>query len=327
MGVALEHYRPKKEPAMTQALVCMSHSPLLEFTDPPADVKRDVEMAFDRVRQFATEFRPDLIVNFGPDHYNGFFYDLMPPFCIGYEALGTGDYDSWAGPINVPTDVSEALAQHVIDRDIDTAISRQMEVDHGAVQPAEIIFGDLQSTPMIPIFVNSVARPFVKVQRVRRFGEAVGEFFRDLDKRVLFIGSGGLSHDPPVPQIATATPEQRAFLTDGRHPTPEARRARQQRTIDTAIAFAKGEADIMDLNPEWDRAFLDVVRSGDVTGFDGYTADQMDTRAGHSSHEVRTWVAAYSALRACGEYEVTYEFYKPIKEYIAGFAVTTAVLR
>lgn len=312
---------------MAQALVCMSHSPLLEHTDPPAEVTQAVGAAFDQVRRFAEEFQPDILVNFGPDHYNGFFYDLMPPFCIGYEALGTGDYDSWDGPISVPTDLAERLAQHVIDQDIDTAISRRMEVDHGAVQPAEIIFGGLDVVPMIPIFVNSVARPFTKMSRVRRFGQAIGEFFRDTDQRVLFLGSGGLSHDPPVPQIATATPEQRAFLTNGRHPTPEARAARQQRTIDTAVAFAKGEADIMDLNPEWDRGFLDVVRSGDVERFDAYTADEMDAVAGHSSHEVRTWVAAYSALRACGEYDVTYEFYKPIREYIAGFGVTTAVLR
>lgn len=312
---------------MTQALVCMSHSPLLEHTNPPDDVKHAVNSAFAEVRRFAESFQPDILVNFGPDHYNGFFYDLLPPFCIGYEALGTGDYDSWKGPISVPTGVAEELAQYVIGKDVDVAISRRMEVDHGAVQPAEIIFGGLDVVPMIPIFVNSVARPFTKMSRVRRFGQAVGEFFRNSDKRVLFIGSGGLSHDPPVPQIATATPEQRAFLINGRNPTPEARAARQQRTIDTAVAFAKGEADIMDLNPEWDRGFLDVVRSGDVEGFDRYRADEMDSVAGHSSHEVRTWVAAYSALRACGEYEVTYEFYKPIKEYIAGFGVTTAVRR
>lgn len=311
---------------MPQALICMSHSPLLEHTDPPADVKAAVEAAFDQARQFARDFRPDIIVNFGPDHYNGFFYDLMPPFCIGYEALGTGDYDSWAGPILVPTETSEQLAQFVIDHDIDTAISRRMEVDHGAVQPAEILFGGLDEVPLIPIFINSVARPFTKVSRIRQFGAAVGEFFADTDKRVLFLGSGGLSHDPPVPQYATATPEQRDFLTDGRHPTPEARAARQQRTIDTAVAFAKGEADIMELNPEWDLRFLEICRSGDPERFDAYTADEMDAVAGHSSHEVRTWVAAYSALRACGPYEVTYEFYRPIREYIAGFAVTTAVL-
>ncbi|MGA7205792.1 MAG: 3-carboxyethylcatechol 2,3-dioxygenase [Specibacter sp.] len=311
---------------MKQALVCMSHSPLLEHTNPPASVKAAVESAFDHVREFVADFAPDLVVNFGPDHYNGFFYDLMPPFCIGYEALGTGDYDSWSGPINVPTDEAEKLAAYVISQDIDTAISRRMEVDHGAVQPMEIIAGGLDKTPIIPIFVNSVARPFTKVSRVRQFGQAVGEYFKDSDKKVLFLGSGGLSHDPPVPAIATATPAQREFLTNGRKPTPEARAARQQRTIDTAIAFAAGEADIMELNPEWDKAFLEVCKSGNVDGFDAYNADDMDAAAGHSSHEVRTWVAAYSALRACGEYEVNYEFYKPIKEYIAGFGVTTAVL-
>lgn len=313
---------------MTQALVCMSHSPLLEHANPDPEVKAQVEAAFDQARQFVSDFDPDLVINFGPDHYNGFFYDLMPPFCIGYEAYGTGDYDSFAGKLDVPTDIAEKLAQHVIDRDLDTAISRRMEVDHGAVQPMEVLYrGDVTAKPVIPIFINSVAPPFSKVQRVRKFGEAIGDYFKNSDKKVLFIGSGGLSHDPPVPQIATATPEQRAMLTNGRNPTPEARAARQARTIATAEAFARGEADIMDLNPEWDRAFLDVCRSGQVEGFDAYDPEEMNRVAGHSSHEVRTWVAAYSALRACGEYEVSYEFYKPIKEYIAGFGITTAVLK
>ncbi|GAA4472577.1 3-carboxyethylcatechol 2,3-dioxygenase [Rhodococcus olei] len=312
---------------MTQALLCMSHSPLLDHADPPDEVKAAVEASFEHARTFVHDFAPDLVVNFGPDHFNGFFYDLMPPFCLGYRAHGTGDYDSYAGDLDVPASRAEDLAQFVIDRGIDLAISRRMEVDHGAVQPMEILYdGDAAAKPVLPVFVNSVARPFVPMSRVRAFGRAVGEYFRAVDERVLFIGSGGLSHDPPVPQFATATDAQREFLTAGRHPTAEARAARQAGTIETARKFAAGEADIMDLNPDWDREFLAVCRSGRVEGFDRYTADEMDAVAGHSSHEVRTWVAAYSALRACGAYEVTYEFYRPIREYIAGFAVTTAIL-
>jgi 2,3-dihydroxyphenylpropionate 1,2-dioxygenase len=312
---------------MTQALLCMSHSPLLDHATPPAEVKSAVDDAFARARDFVEAFDPELVVNFGPDHFNGFFYDLMPPFCIGYRAHGTGDYDSFAGDLDVPEDVAADLAQFVLDHGSDVAISRHMEVDHGAVQPMEILHGgDAGARPILPVFVNSIARPFVPMSRVRAFGHAVGDFFAGTDKRVLFLGSGGLSHDPPVPQFATATASQREFLTSGRNPPPEARAARQARTIETARRFAAGEAEIMDLNPEWDRAFLDVCRSGRVEDFDRYTADEMDAAAGHSSHEVRTWVAAYSALRACGEYDVTYEFYRPIKEYIAGFAVTTAQL-
>ena len=33
-------------------------------------------------------FTPDLVVVFGPDHFNGFFYELMPAFCIGTAAEG-----------------------------------------------------------------------------------------------------------------------------------------------------------------------------------------------------------------------------------------------
>lgn len=310
----------------TQAVLCMSHSPLLDHGDPGAEVRAEVDAAFAEAKRFVEELNPDLVVNFGPDHYNGFFYDLMPPFCIGYQAFGTGDYDSFAGALDVPP-LAEELAQHVIDAGVDVAISRAMEVDHGAVQPMEILHdGNAAARPVVPVFVNSVARPFVSMQRVRVFGEAVGRFFADRDERVLFLGSGGLSHDPPVPQYATATPEQRQFLTDGRKPTAEARAAREARTIATAAAFAQGEADIMDLNPEWDRTFMAVCSSGVTTDFDAYTADEMDAVAGHSSHEVRNWVAAHAALRACGEYRTTYQFYRPIPEYIAGFGVTTAVL-
>lgn len=313
---------------MPQALVCMSHSPLLEYVDPPAEVAQAVNEAFDAVRKFVHDYDPDIIVNFGPDHYNGFFQDLMPPFCIAYKAHGTGDYDSFAGELDVPTEISEKLAEFLVERDMDVAISRDMEVDHGAVQPAEIIYdGDPSVKPLIPIFINSVSRPFTKVSRIRKLGEGVGEFFKDSDKKVLFIGSGGLSHDPPVPRFNEATEDQKKFLVSGRNPTPEFRAARQQNTINTAKAFAKGEADIMELNPEWDKAFLDICRSGEVKEFDKLTADEMDAVAGHSSHEIRTWVAAYSALKACGDYELVYEFYKPIKEYIAGFGVTAAVLK
>ncbi|MEE2060572.1 3-carboxyethylcatechol 2,3-dioxygenase [Rhodococcus artemisiae] len=311
---------------MTQALLCMSHSPLLEHATPPAETEAAVQAAFAQAKAFVKEFDPELIVNFGPDHFNGFFYDLMPPFCLGYTAHGTGDYDSYDGALDVPTDLAEDLAQFVIDRGIDLAISRRMEVDHGAVQPMEILYdGDVASKPVLPVFVNSVARPFVPMSRVRAFGHAIGEYFAGVDRRVLFIGSGGLSHDPPVPQFDTANAAQREFLTVGRNPTPEFRAARQANTIETARKFAAGEADIMDLNPEWDRGFLDVCASGRVEDFDRYTADGMDAVAGHSSHEVRTWVAAYSALHACGPYRVGYEFYRPIREYIAGFAVTTAL--
>lgn len=310
---------------MSLAMVCMSHSPLLEFNDPSPEVKAEVDAAFATARAFVEEFQPTLVVAFAPDHYNGFFYDLMPPFCIGYEALGVGDYDTAEGPLVVPTGLAEQLAEWVADRDLDVAISRKMELDHGAIQPLEILFGGIDAVPTIPVFVNGVAKPFVKMSRVRKLGEAIGSFLATLeDERVLVIGSGGLSHDPPVPQWATADDDQRALLLNGRHPTAAARDARQQRVIDTGKAFAAGTATIQDLNPEWDQALMDVLASGDLSPIDAMTPEQMAKDAGNSAHEVRTWVAAFAALGAAGGYEVTSSYYRPIREYIAGFGVMTA---
>jgi len=110
----------------------MSHSPLLHHVQPSPEVKAEVDAGFEATRTFVKEFDPDLIINFAPDHYNGFFYNLMPPFCIGYEAIAIGDYDSQAGPLDVPYDLAQSMARSVIESGVDTAISLLMEIDHGA---------------------------------------------------------------------------------------------------------------------------------------------------------------------------------------------------
>ena len=91
---------------MTLALVAMSHSPLLELSQPPAELAADVETAFDAARKFIAEYDPELVVVFGPDHYNGFFYELMPQFCIGLAATSIGDFGSTPGPLDVPRDIA-----------------------------------------------------------------------------------------------------------------------------------------------------------------------------------------------------------------------------
>ena len=64
---------------MTLALLAMSHSPLLEHAELDAEVSKELEGAFEEARRFVQGFDPDVVVNFGPDHYNGFFYRLLPP--------------------------------------------------------------------------------------------------------------------------------------------------------------------------------------------------------------------------------------------------------
>jgi len=237
----------------------MSHSPLLNLPGPPQDLLDDIESALTKARGFVAAYDPELVVIFSPDHYNGFFYRTMPPFCIGTAAAGVGDYGTYAGPLNVPTGIATDCARAVLESGVDVAISASMDVDHGTVQPLQKLFDDAAARPVIPIFINSVATPLGPLRRVRALGAAVGTYLASLGQRVLIIGSGGLSHDPPVPTLATAPPAALGRIVHGNPMTPEQRQARQVAVMDAAREFADGRGPLQPLNPDWDNGFLELL--------------------------------------------------------------------
>lgn len=302
----------------------MSHSPLLNLPGPSRDLLDDVEHAIARARDFVGDYDPELVVIFAPDHYNGFFYKAMPPFCIGLSANGVGDYGTHSGPLDVPTELASQCAEAVLDAGIDVAVSASMDVDHGTVQPLEKLFGDAVSCPVIPVFVNAVAVPLGPLHRCRALGTAVGNYLSTLDKRVLVIGSGGLSHSPPVPTLATAGPEVLERIVQGRPMTTEQRQARQLAVIEAAKAFADGHSDLQPLNPAWDHRVLEIIDGDRLAEFDLWSNAFVTYEGGSSAHEIRAWIAAFAALEAAGPYRTTLRYYKPAEELIAGFAIRTA---
>jgi 2,3-dihydroxyphenylpropionate 1,2-dioxygenase len=303
----------------------MSHSPLLNLPGPPQDLLDDIESALAQARDFVAAYDPELVVIFSPDHYNGFFYRTMPPFCIGTAAAGVGDYGTYAGPLNVPTDVATDCARAILESGVDVAISASMDVDHGTVQPLQKLFDDAAVPLVIPIFINSVATPLGPLRRVRTLGAAVGTYLASLGQRVLIIGSGGLSHDPPVPTLATAPPAALSRIVHGNPMTPEQRQARQVAVMDAAREFADGQGPLQPLNPDWDNAFLELLDSNRLPEVDAWSNSWIEQEGGHSAHEIRTWVAAFAALAAHGRYETQQRFYRAAPALIAGFSIRTAV--
>lgn len=304
----------------------MSHSPLLNLPGPSRELLDDIESALGATRDFVADYDPELVVIFSPDHYNGFFYRTMPPFCIGTAAHGVGDYGTYAGPLDVPADIANELAEAVLESGVDVAISASMDVDHGTVQPLQKLFGDATSRPIVPVFINSVATPLGPLRRVRALGAAIGTHLATLSKRVLVVGSGGLSHDPPVPTLATAPPAALDRIVHGQPMTPEQRQARQTAVMDAAQAFAHGDSPLQPLNPDWDQAFLELIDTNRLTDVDAWSNSWVEQEAGHSAHEIRTWIAAFGALAAHGRYQTVQKFYRAAPELIAGFAIRTAVL-
>jgi 2,3-dihydroxyphenylpropionate 1,2-dioxygenase len=189
----------------------------------------------------------------------------------------------------------------------------------------QTLFGDIESVPVIPIFINSVATPLGPIRRTRALGAAVGEFVATLGKRVLIVGSGGLSHDPPVPTLATVPPAAHGRIVHGEPISTEQRAARQTAVMAAAHDFAHGESPLRPLNPDWDQALLELLDTNRVAEVDGWSNAWIAAEAGNSAHEIRTWIAAFAALASQGSYEIRQRYYRAAPELIAGFSVRTAV--
>lgn len=310
---------------MRHALCTISHSPLMGVNQPAEEVVAEVDEAILTARRQVQAFDPELVVIFAPDHYNGVFYDMMPPFAIGTGATSVGDWNTTAGPLKVDRDASYAVARSVLAADLDVAVSERMVVDHGFSQPIELLFGAIDAIPIVPVFINSVAMPFGPVRRVRLLGEAVGMAAAELDRRVLFMGSGGLSHDPPVPTLDGADSETAARLIGGRNPSEEVTSRRRAGVMTAARALTAGVATIAPLQPAWDALVMEILADGRLEEFDDWTPEQFAADAGNSAHEVRNWIAAFAALRTAGTYEVLTTYYRQMPEWICGFGAMTAI--
>ena len=306
---------------MPLALVCASHTPLLRDGVCAPDVRGRVAASFAQMAARVREFAPDLVIQFSPDHFNGFFYDLMPTFCIGVQAESIGDWGTQPGPLNVPETTALELAACLIDQGFDMATSYRMQVDHGFVQLWEQLFGSATVLPIVPIFVNCAAPPLPSFRRARELGEAVGRFAESSGKRVLIAASGGLSHDPPTPQMAGAPAELRARLIANRSPSEEMRAARERRVLEAGRAVAAGEGGILPVSSDWDLDFLERLRCGPVTQFDSWSTRELVATAGRGGPEVLCWTAASAAMAETGSYETELHFYEAIQGWIAGMAI------
>jgi len=309
---------------MPALLQCLSHTPLVGLVDPDKTILDEINGVIAKARKDIEVFDPELVLLFSPDHYNGFFYDVMPPFCIGTAAHAIGDFGSAKGDLLVPAELAEAAVQYVLDADIDVAISYKMQVDHGFAQPLEFLLGAIDKVPVIPVFINSVAVPLPSFKRARLLGEALGRYVGSLNKRVLIIGSGGLSHQPPVPELITANELVKdRMLGSGRHLPANERQARTQRVIDAALRFVADQNSLYPLNPEWDQWFLQQLATGRVNELDSVSNQQVSEKAGKSTHEVKNWVAATAAMATFGDYQRKYSYYRPVPEWIAGYGALT----
>jgi 2,3-dihydroxyphenylpropionate 1,2-dioxygenase len=296
----------------------LSHSPFWDLSMDIAGPGATFVAGVRRIHETVAALAPDAVVVFGPDHFRNFFYDVMPPFCIGTETVrGFGDYGMPRGTLPLAADLAGAIHAGVSDDGFDPALSLDMGVDHGITQPYAALLPSGE-VPMVPIMINANAGPRPSLRRCLAFGAAVGRAIRNeaSTRRVLVVGSGGLSHWPRSMSAddPSTSPELRDYAITGRN-----RAAANSAARDAGVVARKGKTSGR-VNPEWDRWLLEILASGDLEPILRLTLQEIERDGGNGAHEVRTWLAALGAWGGAIDTTV----YEPMPEWVSGMGCAAA---
>jgi 2,3-dihydroxyphenylpropionate 1,2-dioxygenase len=274
-----------------RAYVCLSHSPFMTLPG-RSDAGYEYRAAVDEVKKFIGGFTPDVVVMFAPDHMN-LLNEVRPPFTGIVTGTTYPEFDIPQMRLNVPP-VAQTLFQDLVGLDVDLAVGEEVAVDHGLGLTLTQLFDAPQLVPLVPVIVNAIGYPLFPVARARTVGEAFGRALAGFDGKVLFIGTGGLSHNPPFPE-----------------PRPGAKRfdaEERKASLATALDY---------LDPEWDQDLLAKMAAGDRDAFAALSQADIDRRGG-GANEVRTWAAAWAAA---GSAPATFTSYELVEEWITGMGV------
>jgi len=159
--------------------------------------------AFAPVHRWLDERRPDVAIVIYNDHGLNFFLDNMPTFAIGAAHAYDNADEGWGPPpprrFRGDPQLSWHIIQSLIADEFDVSTCQEMAFDHAGITALDLAWEGHGDKPVavIPIVVNAVAPPLPTPRRCYAFGQAIGRAVRAFaeDRRVLVIGSGGLSHE------------------------------------------------------------------------------------------------------------------------------------
>jgi protocatechuate 4,5-dioxygenase, beta chain len=152
------------------------------------------------VHRWLDDVKPDVAVVFYNDHGLNFFLDKMPTFAVGAAPEYRNADEGWGIPTLPPfrgeLDLSWHVIEHLVDREFDITTCQEMLVDHAFTLPLKLFWPQGVPVTVVPVCINTVQFPLPSARRCYALGQAVGEAIRSWqsDKRVVVIGTGGLSH-------------------------------------------------------------------------------------------------------------------------------------
>ena len=246
--------------------IAASHTPTIGFAldrgkrDDPAWAP--VFAAFDPVREWLQQRKPDVLLFIYNDHITSFFFDHYSAF-----ALGVGERwsvaDEGGGARDLPAIAGDpAFAAHVtrslMADEFDMSVFQDRALDHGCFSPLSMLYPHENGWPvkLVPLQIGVLQFPIPTARRCYKLGQALRRAIESYpqDLRVAIVGTGGLSHQ---------VHGERAGFN----------------------------------NTEWDERFLDLIER-DPEQLAGMTHAEYATLGGVEGAEVIMWLVMRGALSA-----------------------------
>lgn len=191
--------------------VAMTHNPRIFWNGPAATLEERDEVygLFAEVRRRVAESRPDRLIVLGNDHFDNFFLDTMPQFCVGVAKRAEGPFWYEAEIMHIPSyraSVDVALAYDLLDTGvsagIDFAQAGEFRLDHAFTVPLSVARPE-QDLPIVPVFTNTFAYPLATPRRFVAVGHAIRELIRGRPsgERIAVIATFNLSVDVGGPKM------------------------------------------------------------------------------------------------------------------------------
>jgi protocatechuate 4,5-dioxygenase beta chain len=157
---------------------------------------------FPPVHAWLDRVKPDVAVVIYNDHGLNFFLDKMPTFAVGAAPEYRNADEGWGLPTVPPfageADLSWHLIESLVGDEFDITTCQEMLVDHAFTLPMALLWPGRGGWPVttVPVCINTVQFPLPSAHRCWALGQAIGRAVASWpsDKRVVVIGTGGLSH-------------------------------------------------------------------------------------------------------------------------------------
>ena len=186
--------------------IAASHTPTIGFAfdgnkqhDP---VWAPIFEAFQPVRQWVKDKRPDVLFVVYNDHVTSFFFDHYSPFALGvdehYPVADEGGGARDLPPLRGHLGLSRHVAHSLVADEFDLSVFRDKALDHGAFSPLSMLCERTPDWPcqVVPLQVGVLQFPVPSAKRCYKLGQALKKAIESYpeDLRVAIVATGGLSH-------------------------------------------------------------------------------------------------------------------------------------